>query len=590
MISDALIDQVREAADLVGIIGEHVELKRTGSDYRGPCPFHGGTHRNFAVVPRKGMFYCFVCHEAGDVFTFFMKKLGMDYPTAVREVARRVGIPIPERGPTGPDPHEPLFQAVATAADWFARQLREAPEADVARQYLASRHVTMETAAVQGLGYAPRGPAFLDAMKGLGLREEVLLEAGLLVKREDGTLVPRFRGRLLFPIHDLRARAVGFGGRILGEGEPKYLNSPDTPIFHKGKLLYNLHVAKHAMRKAERAILVEGYFDVLRLTLAGFEEVAAPLGTGLTGEQAELVKRHAPQVILLYDSDDAGLRATFRAGDELLRHSLRVGVATLPEGEDPDTLVRQGGAAALEQLLKDAVDVLERKIQILERKGFFGTLPGRRRALDRLLPTIRAAGDPITRDLYVSRVAEVAGVRKDVLEREVGMRDAGYGMRDTGAARTHPASPIPHPGMPASAEKALLLLMLAGEPWKSKVVDAVDGDEFAFPPYRAVFEALADDAPDRLDETAARAYEALQAEGLGGEPSPDAMFERAVNWLEARRLDREIERINREIPLATEDEKARLAHEKKRLAAERNAKRPTYGIIETARRKGAPGT
>src|SRR5437868_7858839 len=151
MIPDDIIEQVREAADLVGIIGEHVELKRTGADYRGPCPFHGGTHRNFAVIPKKGMFYCFVCHEAGDVYTFFMKRLGMDYPTAVREVARRVGITIPERtGPTGPDPHEPLLAAVATAADWFARQLRENTEA---MKYLESRHITMEQAQVQGLGF-----------------------------------------------------------------------------------------------------------------------------------------------------------------------------------------------------------------------------------------------------------------------------------------------------------------------------------------------------------------------------------------------------------------------------------------------------
>jgi len=342
------------------------------------------------------------------------------------------------------------------------------------------------------------------------------------------------------------------------------------------------------MRKAERAILVEGQFDVLRLVLAGFEEVVAPLGTGLTEEQGALLQRHTPHVILLYDSDDAGLRATFRAGDELLRHKLRVSVATLPEGEDPDTLVRQGGAAALEGVLKQAIDVLERKIQILERKGFFGTLPGRRRALDRLLPTIRAAGDPITRDLYMSRVAEVAGVRKDVLEREV----------DPKIKPTVPYRPVPPvTALPSSIEKSLLLVMMAGEPWRSKVVEAIDSDEFEFPPYRAVFEALADDAPDRLDETAARAYEALQAEaqsgaggGAGGDRTPDAMFEQAVNWLEARRLDRAIERINREIPLATEDEKARLANEKKRLAAERNAKRPTYGIIETARRKGAPGT
>ena len=585
MIPDEIIEQVREAADLVGIIGEHVELKRTGADYRGPCPFHGGTHRNFAVIPKKGMFYCFVCHEAGDVYTFFMKKLGMDYPTAVREVARHVGITIPERsGPTGPDPREPLYAAVATAADWFARQLRESPDGETARKYLESRRVTMEQAQLQGLGFAPRGAAFVDAMKGLGLKEEVLLEAGLIVKREDGSKTPRFRGRLLFPIHDLRSRVVAFSGRVLGEGEPKYLNSPETPIFHKGQLLYNLHVAKHGMRKAERAILVEGQFDVLRTSLAGFEEVVAPLGTGLTDDQAELLRRHTPQVILLYDSDEPGLRATFRAGDVLLRHKLRVNVATLPDGEDPDTLVQKKGAGALEQALKDSVDVLERKIQILERKGFFGSLPGRRRALDRLLPTIRAASDPITRELYISRVAEVAGVRKDVLQREVDPKE------DPAALR-RPAPPLaaPSSALPSNAEKSLLLLMLAGAPWLARVTEAVDADEFEYPLYRALFEALADDAPDRLDETAARAYEALQAEGLGAEV-PDVAFERAVNWLEARRLDREIARKQQEIDLAPEGDKGRLALEKQALASERNAKRPTWKILEHARRKGAPGS
>src|SRR2546428_14044768 len=258
-------------------------------------------------------------------------------------VARRGGSTSRERGPSGPDPREPLFTAVATAADWFARQLRDNAAAEVARQYLTTRHLELEQADQLGLGYAPKDRAFLDAMKGLGLQGEVLLEAGLVVKRDDGTVGSRFRGRLLFPIHDLRARVVAFGGRIVDEGEPKYLNSPDPPIFHKGKLLYNLHAAKHAMRKAERAILVEGYFDMLRPVLAGIEEVVAPLGTGLTPEQAQLIKRHAPHVILLYDSDDAGLRATFRAGDELLRERLRVSVATLPPGEDPDTLVSARG-------------------------------------------------------------------------------------------------------------------------------------------------------------------------------------------------------------------------------------------------------
>ncbi len=583
LIPDDVIEQVREAADIVGIIGEHVELKRTGADFRAACPFHGGTHRNFAVIPRKGMFYCFVCHEGGDVFTFFMKKLGMDYPTAVREVARRVGIAIPERGPTGPDPREPLYGAVAAAADWFARQLRESPEAQVARDYLASRHLELEVVLPLGLGYAPRSKALLDAMKGLGVREEVLLEAGLLVKREDGTLLPRFRGRLLFPIHDLRARVVAFGGRILGEGEPKYLNSPDSPVFHKGKLLYNLHVAKHAMRKAERAILVEGYFDVLRLSLAGIEEVVAPLGTGLTPDQAQLLARHAPHVTLLYDSDDAGLRATFRAGDELLRQGLRVSVATLPPGEDPDTLVQKQGAAGLEAILKDAVDPLERKIQILDRKAFFASLPGRRRALDRLLPTIRAAKDPITRELYISRAAEAAGVRKDVLEREV----TGDGGRGTGGAAP---SLVPRPSspLPASAEKALLLLMLEGEPWKSRVVEAVDAEELEFAPYRAVvFEAIADDAVLALDDTSARTYEQLKEEGLG-ERDPNEMYELAVSWMEARRLERQLQQLDDQLPFESPERQASLIAEKRRVFDELRKRYPRYKIA--ARRRGAPGT
>jgi len=573
LIPDDLIDQVREAADLVAIVGEHVELKRTGADYRGSCPFHGGTHRNFAVIPKKGMYHCFVCHESGDVFTFFMKRLGMDYPTAVREVARRVGISIPERaGPVGPDPKEPLYAAVAAAADWYARQLADSAEAEPARRYLQGREIAPEVAAMQGLGYAPRGTAFVDAMKSLGLQPDVLLEAGLLVKREDGTMGPRFWGRLLFPIHDLKGRVIAFGGRVLGDGQPKYLNSPESAIYHKGQLLYHLHAAKQAIRTAERAILVEGYFDVIRVALAGHEEVVAPLGTGLTSEQAELLKRYTNHVVVLYDSDDAGLRATFRAGDELLRHGLRVSVATIPDGEDPDTLAQRGGAKALDQVLKDAIDLLERKVQILDRRGLFASLPGRRRALDRLLPTLRAAKDPITRELYLSRVAEAAGVRKDVLEREVDARAPAVRAPVTAPAR--PSEPLQ---LPAGAEKAFLLLLLSGDPWRARVLEAVDPEDIEFPAYRAVFEALAHDAPDRLDETASRAFEALKAEGLGGRTA-DEMFQKAVDWIEANRLDRDIAGLKREIPLAPEAEKPRLVVELKKLVGLRNTKRPTYHL------------
>jgi DNA primase len=596
LIPDEIIEQVRDAADIVGIIGAHVALKRTGSDYRGPCPFHGGAHKNFAVIPKKGMFYCFVCHAGGDVFTFYMKHLGMDYPTAVREVARQVGITIPERGPAGPDPREPLFSAVATAADWFATELRTGAEAALARDYLTHRKVELETAYQLALGYAPKGKALLDAMHGLGISDAVLLEAGLVAKREDQTLAPRFRGRLLFPIHDLRSRVVGFGGRILDQGEPKYLNSPETPIFHKGQLLYHLHVAKHAMRKAERAILVEGYFDVLRLAHAGIEEVVAPLGTGLTADQAQLIKRHTAQVILLYDSDAPGLRATFRAGDELLREGLQVSVATLPEGEDPDTLVERLGAQGLEAIVKDRQDLLERKIHILDARGFFTTLPGRRRALDRLLPTIRAARDPITRELYLTRTAEAAGVRKDVLEREAaeGVRGARE-VRDgapvgerpqTSRGRAGSAVQATGPELPSSAEKALLLLLLEGEPWRSRVLDAVDPEEFEFSPYRVAFAAVADDDVLALDSIAARAYEQLKAEGLAGR-DPESLYERAVNWIEARRLERTLDELDRQLPLENPDRQASLLAEKRRVFDELRKRFPRYKIAR--RTRGAPG-
>lgn len=497
MIPDELIEQVRDAADLIELIGEAVPLKRTGSDWRGPCPFHGGTHRNFAVIPKKGMYYCYVCHEAGDVFTYLMKRQGLDYPSAVREVARKVGILIPERGGReGPDPREPLFTAVAVAQEWFAARLRDDAEAQAARSYLASREIPAEAAGEQGLGYAPRGgDAFRDAMRKLGLEERVLLEAGLLHRREDGSVGARFRGRLLFPIHDLRARVVGFSGRILGQGEPKYLNSPESPIFHKGSMLYNLHHAKQAIRKEETVLLVEGQFDVLRLVVAGIDHVVAPLGTALTPDQAALLRRFAPLVILLYDSDAAGLRATFRAADECLRHKLRVKVATLPEGQDPDTLVRQGGAAALTPILRDAVDALDRKIQLLERKGWFAGLEHRRDALDRLLPTARAAADPIARDLYLARIVEVTGVSRAVLEQELAARPER-------AVAPPPSSPPRAPDqasrsrVPGSAlEAQLLVVVLASEAWLSRARREIAPEQFQQPAYRELFQAL-HDAPE----------------------------------------------------------------------------------------------
>lgn len=580
MIPEEIIEQVRESADVIGIISESVELKRTGADWRGPCPFHGGKNRNFAVIPKKGLFYCYKCHEAGDVFSYLMKRFGMDYPTAVRDVARRSGIVIPERAAqAGPDPNEPLYGAVSAAHDWFVRQLAELPEARAARDYLAERAITPEQTAELMLGYAPRGSAGLEAMRTLGIGEPVLLKAGLAARREDSSVVPRFRGRLIFPIHDQRGRIVAFGGRLLGPGEPKYLNSPESDIFRKGRTLYNLHAARHAIRREEGAILVEGYFDVIRLVLAGVENVVAPLGTALTHEQAALIKRFAPAATLLYDSDQAGLKATFRAGDELLRHDVRVKVATMPPGEDPDSLVRKGGLAALQTILADAVDVLERKIQLLERRGWFEDIEHRREALDRLLPTVRAAADPITRELYLSRVAERAGVEKRVLEVEAsrgGPRSAPPA--DAAAPAEDPDTPSApaEPPLASRAEWELLRIMFLGDPWLELARRQVDPAWIRTAAARELFRAVLEHGERfipgtdlELSDPAFRLWDRIRAR-MGELATQDvqSIFDGVWQKLAARPLIMEYLKLQAQLVVGTDVEKSNIMSELKRRKQE----------------------
>ncbi len=422
MISDEIIERVRIAADIVQIISELVPLKRAGGDYRGPCPFHGGTNPNFSVSPKRGSYHCFVCHESGDVFSFVRKRLGLDWPSAVKMIGERVGIEVidvPMRA-QAPDLNAPNFEVLAAAAEWFQRQLTDEATGRDARAYLQQRQVDESVWERFGLGFASRDRQTLRRyLHSLGADDARLIEAGLFVVREGETEPrPRFRGRVMFPILDELGRHVGFGGRALGDDTPKYLNSPESVVFQKRKTLYNLHTAKQAMRRAGRAIVVEGYLDAIRLVLAGIEEVVAPLGTALTDEQAQLLVRYAPEVFLLYDSDDAGQKATFRSGLELLGHKATVRVVTLPENEDPDTFVRDHGRAAMDAQLGLAIDLFDRQVQMLERLGWFSDLRRRRLAIDKLLPTIRAARDPLTRDLYLARLADVSHLDKVTLSTE----------------------------------------------------------------------------------------------------------------------------------------------------------------------------
>jgi DNA primase len=604
-IPDEVIEQVRDTADLVSIIGESVELKRSGADYRGPCPFHGGTNRNFAVVPKRGMYYCFVCHESGDVFTYLMKRFGMDYPTAVRAVASKAGIVIPETTErAGPDPREPIYSALAAAHDWFQRQLRELPDAAAARSYVAGRGLTPEQSAELGFGYAPAGPAFQQAMTALGVSAAMLLEAGLTVERQDGSVGPRFRRRLLIPIHDLRGRVVAFGGRILGDGEPKYLNSPESPVFHKGEMLYNLHAAKQAIRKDEMAIVVEGYFDTIRLVLAGVENVVAPLGTSLTDRQAALLRRFAPTVTVLYDSDAPGLRAAFRAADELLRHGVRVRVATLPDDEDPDSLVATKGVEALRQVLHDAEDVIELKLGMLERKGWFADVEHRREALDRLLPTIRAASDPITRELYLSTVAERAKVSREVLQAELAKRaDGRMGGRSDDAGRQRPGASSDHPTTrppdhvstrPSARhrsgdEKSLLRVLLALPEWRERARhDALKPEWFERPEYREIFAQLLADAtlPDALSEPAQVAWSELKESVHGLAEHAGDVYEAAREALEARPLLRQFDSLQAAIDVAAPGEVEELLRRKEAMRSDLQRRFPNEWRRRPLRRAG----
>ena len=628
MIPDEVVEQVSQQADIVAIIGEHVKLKKTGSVWRGPCPFHQGKGPNFSVVPGRG-YTCFVCGEKGSVFTFLQKRLGMSFVEAVKLAGAKAGIEVQEvqRRREGPDPREPLWELQAATAEFFQKTLWDAPQASAARDYLASRDVSRELATRFGLGFAPRdGEALRTYLHGLGYDDARLTAAGLYLPIDGSDqLKPRFRDRLIFPILDQSGHTVGFGGRLLGPGEPKYLNSAESEVFNKGKLLYHLGAARNAIRKDDRVVIVEGYFDALRLVSVGVEGVVAPMGTALTESQAELLGRFTRQVVLCYDSDGPGQKATFRAADLLLAKGFVVRVVTLPEGEDPDTFARSKGGAAVSRLLDESMDVFDRKVQLLERAGWFADLQHKRQALDRLLPTIRAASDPVTRDLYLARAAEAAGVAREALVAELHAVRRGSGPR--AAAQRPPrgeaSAPDARAGGPGSvparesvptgpyrsgveqgnAEQVLLRVVLTQPMWRDHVIEelgkleeserpgSVDfgGDEsdgfgesaplaLRDPVYGMIYRALlmvgevlsAEAIAEHLDPVAIRVYEELRADPQAVVDARASVAD-ALRQLRGRSVDARLRALESLLPLADAAEKDALTLQIKRLADEKRS-------------------
>lgn len=577
MVSDALVQEIRERADILEVCAEFVQLKRSGKTYRGPCPLHGGEGPNFSVDPARGIFKCFVCGEGGDVFSFLMKHLGLDFPSAVRHVAARVGIEVPDDAERRDDPWAYLREITAFAEEWFRSRLDDPTAGKAAREYLRGRGIDPAEAEVLGLGYAPDGWRGLrDAGHGRGIDDADLVEAGLLATSERAEEpYDRFRNRLMFTIRDLRDRPIGFGGRVLGppdERVPKYINSPETPIFHKSRVLYGLHRARHAMRRDGTGLVVEGFTDVLSLHTRGFESAVAPLGTALTVEQADLIRRYTTRVYLLYDSDQAGLRATFRAADLLLAAGCHPMVVTFPSGEDPDSVLQGEGPDALRSYLDDAVDVLERKLQILERQGYLESIEGRRRAVDGLLSTLRSVKDPALLDLYLGRAAERTGVRRDTLVSEVArerMRPPPRRhRRDDGDGEDDERSPGEESSL--AVERTMLLLMVRDRDLVELAVEqGLQAGHFRDPVWRRIYEALlsAGEEEPELDGESRESWDSLcrdESEVV----HPREAFDETVRRLVHRAHLARLAHIDRELELAEEEQARRLLVEKERIARE----------------------
>ncbi len=405
-LTPQFLDELRARTLLSALVGKSVKLTKAGREYKGCCPFHQEKTPSFYVNDDKAFYHCFGCSAHGDAIRWMTDQRGLPFIDAVKELAQAAGMDMPAMDPRAAEKAEAekgLYEAMQDAADWFTDQLMGIAGSE-ARSVLERRGIKPETAKAFGLGFAPDSRGKLRAqLKDYG--DPLLVEAGLLIKVDDKEPYDRFRGRLMIPIRDPRGRVIAFGGRVIGDGEPKYLNSPDTPLFDKGRTLYNLDRAAAASRKSGRVIVVEGYMDVIALAQAGFSEAVAPLGTALTEAQLERLRRLADVPILCFDGDAAGQKAALRAAHRalpMLAPGRSLAFVTLPQGQDPDDLVRAKGAAAFEALLGDTQPLVDRLWASELAAGPLGTPEERAGLKQRLTTLAQSIADRSVRQEYLA--------------------------------------------------------------------------------------------------------------------------------------------------------------------------------------------
>lgn len=451
LIPQSFIDDLVNRADIVEIINAHVSLKKAGREYSACCPFHDEKSPSFTVSPQKQFYHCFGCGAHGTVLGFMMNYERLEFVDAIEELASRYGLEVPREGGDQSEGasarndeararNQSIFDVLERANTHFKNWLRKHPQSQAAKDYLKSRGMSGRTAQAFEIGYAP--PGWDNLLGALGRDDaaiKILAEAGMLSEGEDGKRrYDRFRDRIMFPIHDRRGRVVGFGARTLGDDTPKYLNSPETPIFHKGRELYGLHRIQQLRARPDAVVVVEGYMDVVMLNEFGIDYACAALGTAATPEQMERLFRFNPEVVFCFDGDKAGRRAAWRALENalpLLRDGCRARFMFLPDGDDPDSFVQAHGKEAFEALLARSPTLIEFMFQNLRENSDTHTPEGQARLKEQARPLIERLPDGTLKTLAAQRLAELLGLSLDRTEGELGIRHSS-GAATTSAATT----------------------------------------------------------------------------------------------------------------------------------------------------------
>jgi len=459
-IPQSFIDELINRVDIVEVIDARVPLKKSGRDYSACCPFHNEKTPSFTVSQTKQFYHCFGCGAHGTALGFLMEYEHMDFVESVEALAASVGLEVPREAgaPREQQAGADLYQIMDRAAGYYRRQLRDHADAGRAIVYLKQRGLSGEIAAEFGIGFAP--PGWDNLVRALGSDAEsrgLLLRAGLAAEKEPRGLYDRFRDRIMFPIRDRRGRVIAFGGRILEGDGPKYLNSPETPIFHKGRELYGLFEARKAVRKLDRLLVVEGYMDVVALAQFGIRYAVATLGTATTAEHLETLYRVVPEVVFCFDGDRAGREAAWRALENALpamRAGRQARFLFLPEGEDPDSLVRLEGSEAFERRVADAVPLSEYFFEELRKKADTTTVAGRAQLVDLVRPRLSKIVEPVFRQLMLERLAQMVGTAPERLEAL--LENSREPSRPERAPKT---KPVGRPSARSPVRRAITLLL-----------------------------------------------------------------------------------------------------------------------------------